>query len=131
MTAPKYIVNEEGKVWGMYRKRLLKGTNSNNGYVTVSRAPAILLHRLVAETFIPNPDGKPCINHKDGNRKNNHVTNLEWATHSENNKDRWTRVRPDPTPAVVLLKMWGMRNMHIAECLGIKKQAVADAWRRR
>ena len=130
MTAPKYIVNEEGKVWGMQRKRLLKGTTAN-GYLCVSRAPAILVHRLVAETFIPNPKGKPCINHKDGNRKNNHVTNLEWATHSENNKDRWTRERPDPMPAVVLLKMWGMRNMHIAECLGIKKRAVVDAWRRR
>lgn len=43
-----------------------------------------MIHRLVAETFIPNPDGKPEVNHKDGNRAHNSVDNLEWVTSSEN-----------------------------------------------
>ena len=43
-----------------------------------------LVHRLVATTFLPKPDGKDCINHKDGNPKNNNITNLEWCDHREN-----------------------------------------------
>lgn len=43
-----------------------------------------LIHRLVAETFIPNPDDKKEVNHKDGNKLNNDASNLEWVTPSEN-----------------------------------------------
>lgn len=45
-----------------------------------------LVHRLIASAFIPNFDNKPCINHKDGNKLNNNINNLEWCTIQENTK---------------------------------------------
>ena len=69
--------------------RLLK-TNSNNfGYLKVElykdgKSKIKYVHRLVAEAFIPNPDQKPQVNHIDGNKANNTLSNLEWVTSSEN-----------------------------------------------
>ena len=86
-----YWVSEEGFVLSMSDKgvRILKPDRSRGQYycVTLSRAGRVkrfLIHRLVAEYYIPNPDGKPEVNHKDGNKLNNHVDNLEWVTQSEN-----------------------------------------------
>ena len=59
---------------GYYKVMLSK----NGGYKNKT------LHRLVAETFIPNPENKPQVNHKDGNKLNSNVDNLEWVTNSEN-----------------------------------------------
>jgi hypothetical protein len=70
---------------------ILKKVISNSGYYTTAlrreeqNQKNFLVHRLIAIQFIPNPENKPCVNHKDSNRLNNDISNLEWCTHSENN----------------------------------------------
>jgi len=64
--------------------------NGNGWYLTTTltsggrKMQTKRIHRLVAEAFIPNPDGKPTVNHKDLNKQNNHFENLEWAYYAEN-----------------------------------------------
>ena len=76
--------------WGRVRRgaRVLKGSPANTGYPSVCLSvggvtKAFNIHRLVGMAFIPNPDNKPEINHKDHDILNNRLENLEWVTRSE------------------------------------------------
>ena len=104
-----YYVTPEGDVWstrnwnrankmipqpnrGGYRKVHLTRDGVGRGY---------LVHRLVAETLLPNPEGKEQINHIDGDKTNNALVNLEWVTRQEN-----------MTHAANVLKCWGDKSYY-------------------
>ena len=78
-----------GQARHIYKGKMLKPQLQRNGYLAIDLHKAgsfirFFVHRLVASSFVENPDGKPIINHKDSNRTNNRFDNLEWVTQSEN-----------------------------------------------
>lgn len=93
-----YAVTEDGQVWA-YPNRLHKGKflkpSLRKGYPFVclcKKGQKIIyknIHRLVAECYLPNLDSLPQVNHKDSNKENNHVSNLEWCSASHNKKHSW------------------------------------------
>lgn len=87
---PGFVARRDGMIIGKRGYELI-GHVDRCGYREVlfsenGKTKNYLVHRLIAETFIPNPDNLPFVNHIDGNKTNNRVENLEWCTRSENTK---------------------------------------------
>jgi hypothetical protein len=85
----KYLISDDGRVYSTYSKRLLKCSLNEHGYHHVElwrkgKGKKFFVHRLVIENF-GDEEPKRTVNHIDGNKINNHISNLEWATHEENN----------------------------------------------
>ena len=88
-----YLISSLGNVYSGKRNKLLKPRLSD-GYLRVElrhngKKKSHFIHKLIANAFIPNPDKKPFVNHKDSNRSNNRIENLEWVTASENSMHGW------------------------------------------
>jgi len=159
---PNYEISSLGNVRSITHKTLCKdgrtrtyvGKNlvpkiDRHGYKRVAlgrQNDNIAIHRLVAQTFIDNPNNYPCINHIDGNKLNNSIENLEWCTYSENLIHAYkTKLNPRPkrvkqmTMDGVLIKEWesatqcsketGISRSKIGECcLGKRKAHRGYRW---
>lgn len=88
----RYKITEDGRILNLANNRFLTPIPQTNGYLKVALASGsgnpqqLLLHRLVALHFLPNPYEYPQVNHKDGDKENNHVRNLEWCSAQQNNE---------------------------------------------
>lgn len=86
-------ITKEGKVYNSKINRNMSTKRVGSGYEGINlwcydkkKHITKYIHRLVAETFLPNPNNYPEVNHKDGNKSNNHINNLEWCSISHNRK---------------------------------------------
>lgn len=140
--AREYFING-----GLYKKKsvILKGSISTNGYHrhTLSFLDKRIYkntHRIVAEAFIPNPDNKPQINHIDGNKLNNTVSNLEWCDAKENlnhaykiglakgkagAENSMAELSEEQVLQIVSLHRNGMKQVDIAKLFGQKFQNIS------
>jgi len=139
-----YLVDEDGNIYNAKTGHKKSLYINRDGYQVLdiyenNKATRYTVHRIVAIAFIPNPENKPCVNHIDGDKTNNKVTNLEWATYSENNKHAFEaglstpkrgelNGRADMTDATAnrVCKMIeeGYRNKEISETLNISRSVV-------
>lgn len=127
-----YLVNENGEVYSLYRNRLLSVSyNSIDGYGRVGLNHGVyLIHRLVAMAFLGIEQGK-YVNHKDGNKQNNCLANLEWVTPQDNalhsayklHKTAKTENIPDRS-VIIELHNDGYTNSDIARQLNSTKQTI-------
>ena len=141
-----YLVSNKGRVYTINNKKLLKPQNASNGYlyVTINRH-SVPIHRLVATCFLDNKANLPCINHKDGNKHNNSVDNLEWCTFSENLIHAYTnKLNKRPKPIIQMkngivinryesarsAELYGFSNQLIAKCCkGKRKHHKGYEWK--
>lgn len=135
----KYIITSTGKVFNNYtgvqmKTRLIQGyphvgLRVFDGHTSIQKL--FKVHRLVAEYFIPNPNNYPIVNHKDGNKSNTDVSNLEWCTYKQNSihavqtglvKKAWNKELG--AIAINLMENYDWSSSEVAELLNKSKSTV-------
>ena len=111
-----YYVSNYGRV--KCNGKLFKCQMSTSGYYYLCHRP---LHRIIAELFIPNPYNLPCIDHIDGNRLNNIVSNLRWCTYKINNNNPITRQRYIESRYKKPVIQYTKDNIFVAEYVSISE----------
>jgi len=146
-----YFVSEDGKIFNENKE--ISQSLMTRGYLSVSlfiekgqRGKTFYVHRIVAETYIPNPLNKPLVNHENGNKLDCSVKNLIWATHKENSQHSVTVLRKEmgerhsrarvPDKIVSYIKKCKKNNLEpnykrIAETYGVSIQHIKNIYKGR
>lgn len=141
----KYAATRDGKIWSHRSNKFLKPLNNKRGYYYVSLfGKPKYIHRLIAQTYLTNPEGKLFINHKDNNPSNNKIDNLEWCTAKENtaqiirlgrNKfgegNHFAKLTVDQVKKIRELRASGLNNHKVANMFGVHWTTVSMLHNRR
>lgn len=93
----RYSVTKDGRIWSHNRNKFMSAHSIYSGYLKVnlrdpskgSKTFSALVHRVVAMAYLPNPQSKPEVHHKNARRDDNRLENLSWVTREENNQAAW------------------------------------------
>ena len=147
-----YSITEDGKIFSHERKingairkgRFLKPSSDGYGYYFVclqkdrtKKYPKV--HRILAETYIPNPKNLECVNHRDGNKQNNDLSNLEWCTQSDNIKHSFSmglsnqagsrnansKLKDSDIERIMTLKKEGLKQIEISKIMNVDPSTIS------
>lgn len=116
----KYLIYKDGRVYSELTNKFRSPYKNSNGYLNIVLHISGIeihkgIHQIVAETYIPNPENKPTVNHKDGDKENNWDWNLEWSTQSENNQHAVdTGLRKAPSGEQVHFSKYSTKQVKLA-----------------
>lgn len=133
----KYIKGGK-EIVNKYKGKVLTPTFDKDGYRQVTMKKTVKVHRIVAKAFLPNPENKATVNHIDGIKDNNNISNIEWATFSENANHKYsvlnrgrgeehgkTTLTEDQVRAIKVNKD-NLKGVELAEIYGVTSSAISS-----